>query len=85
MANQLNPQMLAAMLMQQGQQAPPVGGMQPNNMGAANAMNGGTDIMKAMMMQKLLGQNPQMQKPGAIPGQTAIDPSAQNLQMSNNA
>jgi hypothetical protein len=62
----MDPQMLAAMLMQQGGgQGQPVGGIQPKPNAGGTAMQGGTDLMKALMMQKLMqGQQANTMLPG---------------------
>ncbi len=56
----IDPQMLAAMLMQgqQGQQSPAPGGIVPKQGIAGGAAQGGSDFLKMMMLQKQPGQMP---------------------------
>jgi hypothetical protein len=65
----MDPQMLAAMLMQQGGgQGQPVGGMQPKPNAGGTAMQGGSDLMKALMMQKLMQAQQAQQANAMLPG-----------------
>jgi hypothetical protein len=67
----MDPQMLAAMLMQQGGQQPQnqsIGGMQPKTGIAGAGMQGGTDLMKALMMQRLMQNQQQGQANAMLPG-----------------
>jgi hypothetical protein len=64
----IDPQMLASMLMQQGQSGQP-GQQVPHQGGASTAMQGGNDFLKMMMLRQMMQQKPQQPQQPQMPQQ----------------